>query len=100
MTIFERRRLKDAMAEVDGAELLNADVELDEALKAMEGYREKLQVTPLEERPSVEWKHVVYGLGGWHRYYVGLETGEVWFSSRHASDEAVRLAQAVGFAIV
>lgn len=41
---------------------------------------------------------IIYGLGGSHRYYV-LASGEVVFSSHHASDEACIAAEIAGFTI-
>jgi|15BtaG_2_1085339.scaffolds.fasta_scaffold01248_7 hypothetical protein len=42
--------------------------------------------------------YVIYGDGGWNRYYVG-DDGEVWFSSQHATVPDIMKARGLGFLI-
>lgn len=54
------------------------------------------EFTPQE---LAEWRgaiHVIYGVGGWHRYMVTIE-GHVHFSFHHATKQAQERAMALGF---
>lgn len=54
---------------------------------------------PAVSTPGNRGCRVIYGLGGWNRYFYRFDTGEVEFSLRHGHGDSAKLAEALGFKI-
>lgn len=66
---------------------------------ALEAFENWLTSQPRDEKELAQSTGIcIYGLGGWHRYYV-LGTGEVVFSVKHSHEVAQKKATAAGFTL-
>jgi hypothetical protein len=62
---------------------------------ALAAYLAWCEYHPIEDRP-IATGVTIYGLGGWHRYFV-RGNGDVEFSASHAQPAGRERARAVGF---
>jgi hypothetical protein len=92
-------RLLNAVRHVDGLVPKWFETELHAAIAKMPNVAAREARDPWEldyAEPVV----TIYGLGGVHRYIVGLRTGLVYFSAFHASStESINDAARIGFTI-
>jgi len=76
----------------------NGEMSLLAALDRFQTRVNEVKALSPEERAwqMESWSTVIYGCGGWHRYYLRLD-GKVYFSKRHSNNQGIADATALGF---
>jgi hypothetical protein len=95
--------LLDKICEVEGEQFRRQEILRKEQNEAF-GYgmehtlADALRAWAEREPDDDLFGYVIYGLGGWNRYFV-RPTGEVRFSARHSNGSGVDRAIAAGFEV-